>query len=91
MPIHGTLNIQGIKKCVLCVESKQSEMMFMHTAHLKRSIPMKEEVRSAIRKVVIAANSWGDYLEENDRDDELQELEAAIQIVVYALGVKVRL
>lgn len=52
---------------------------------------MNEKVRSAIRKVVIAANSWGDYLEENDRDDELQELEAAIQIVVYALGVKVRL
>jgi hypothetical protein len=35
----------------------------------------------AIRIVFDAANNWADYLEENDRNEELEELEEALRLV----------
>lgn len=40
-----------------------------------------EEVEEALRTVVMAADYWCDYLDENDREDEVPPIEEAMQIV----------
>ena len=41
----------------------------------------KEEFETAIRRTILAAEHWCDYLEENDREDEIPAIEGGIDIV----------